>query len=150
MAARMSVGVATPSIASAREHYARLFGAAAVGEPFDLPEQGVKACFVDAPNTQIELIEPLNDTSPIAAFLSRNPAGGQHHLCYEVAELDAAIADLEAAGARAAKGPVDAPNIKLSRQMFGLVVVMAWKSPGKLDLKQVGKSMSCGRQIDVL
>ena len=99
------VGVATPSIAKAREHYARLFGAAAVGEPFDLPEQGVKVCFVDAPNCQVELIEPLDDASPIAGFLARNPAGGQHHLCFEVADLDAAIAQATSLGARALGAP---------------------------------------------
>ncbi|WP_062013415.1 methylmalonyl-CoA epimerase [Aureimonas sp. AU4] len=94
------VGVATRSIAEARGHYARLFGAAAVGESFDLPAQGVRVCFVDAPNAQIELIEPLGDASPLAGFLERNPAGGQHHLCFEVADLDAAIRDAVSAGAR--------------------------------------------------
>lgn len=99
------VGVATPSIAGAVEHYAALFGATAVGTPFDLREQGVKVCFVDAGNTQIELIEPLDDASPVAGFLQRNPAGGQHHLCFEVADLDAAIADMTARGARALGTP---------------------------------------------
>ncbi len=94
------VGVATPSIAQARDHYARLFGEAAVAAPFDLPEQGVRVCFVDAPNTQIELIEPLDEASPIAGFLGRNPAGGQHHLCFEVADLDAAMREAAVGGAR--------------------------------------------------
>ncbi|WP_019995575.1 methylmalonyl-CoA epimerase [Aureimonas ureilytica] len=94
------VGVATPSIAKAREHYAGLFGDGAVSEAFDLPEQGVRVCFVEAGNTQIELIEPLSDASPIAGFLARNPAGGQHHLCFEVADLDIAINDARAHGAR--------------------------------------------------
>ena len=99
------VGVATPSIARSAELYARLFGAAAVGVPFDLQEQGVKVCFVETGNTQIELIEPLDEASPIAAFLGRNPAGGQHHLCFEVADLDASIAALEADGARTLGAP---------------------------------------------
>ncbi|ALN75535.1 methylmalonyl-CoA epimerase [Aureimonas sp. AU20] len=99
------VGVATPSIAQAVEHYAKLFGAAAIGALFDLPEQGVKVCFVNAGNTQIELIEPLDDASPVAGFLERNPAGGQHHLCFEVADLDAEIADLTASGARLLGSP---------------------------------------------
>ncbi|WP_279482950.1 methylmalonyl-CoA epimerase [Aureimonas sp. SK2] len=99
------VGVATSSIARAREHYAKLFGGGAVGEPFDLPEQGVRVCFVDAPNCQVELIEPLSDASPIAGFLARNPAGGQHHLCFEVADLDRAIADLAATGTRVLGSP---------------------------------------------
>lgn len=99
------VGVATPSIARAGEHYAALFGEAAVGAPFDLPEQGVRVCFVDTGNTQVELIEPLDDASPVAGFLQRNPAGGQHHLCFEVTDLDAAIADMTARGARALGTP---------------------------------------------
>ncbi len=67
--------------------------------PFDLPPQGVRVCFIDAPNTQIELIQPLDDTSPIANFLKKNPAGGQHHLCFEVADIPAAVAELQAKGA---------------------------------------------------
>ncbi|MCP3734002.1 methylmalonyl-CoA epimerase [Sphingomonas sp. RP10(2022)] len=94
------VGVATPSIAKSIETYRILLGAAAIGEPFDLPAQGVKVCFIDTPNTQIELIEPYDDASPIASFLAKNPAGGQHHVCFEVADIHAAIADLKAKGAR--------------------------------------------------
>lgn len=94
------VGVATPSIEASMTMYRDLLGAEAIGEPFDLAEQGVKVCFIDAPNTQIELIEPYDDSSPIAGFLAKNPAGGQHHLCFEVADIHAAIADLTAKGAR--------------------------------------------------
>ena len=94
------IGVATPSIARAIETYRTLLGATAIGEPFDLPAQGVKVCFIDTPNTQIELIEPYDESSPIAGFLRANPAGGQHHLCFEVADIRAAIADLTAKGAR--------------------------------------------------
>ncbi len=93
------VGVATPSIERSIETWRTLLGATAIGAPFDLPAQGVRVCFVDAPNTQIELIEPLDDSSPIAGFLRRNPAGGQHHLCFEVPDIHAAIADLTAKGA---------------------------------------------------
>jgi methylmalonyl-CoA/ethylmalonyl-CoA epimerase len=57
-------------------------------------------CFVDAPNSQIELIEPLGANSPLAKFLEKNPAGGQHHVCFEVPEINAAKAQLEARGAR--------------------------------------------------
>ena len=94
------VGVATPSIARSIETYRTLLGATAIGAPFDLPAQGVKVCFIDTPNTQIELIEPYDESSPIAGFLRSNPAGGQHHLCFEVADIHAAIADLIAKGAR--------------------------------------------------
>jgi methylmalonyl-CoA/ethylmalonyl-CoA epimerase len=101
------VGIATPSIADSIAFYRDVMGATAIGEPFDLPAQGVRVCFVDTPpsagsgqGTQIELIEPLGDASPIRAFLEKNPAGGQHHLCYEVPDIHAAKAWFEAKGAR--------------------------------------------------
>lgn len=94
------VGVATPSIAQSADSYRALFGEAAVGEPFDLPTQGVRVCFVDTPNTQIELIEPLGESSPIHGFLAKSPAGGQHHLCYEVPDIHAAKAWFEARSLR--------------------------------------------------
>jgi len=93
------VGIATPSIERSVETYRTLLGAEAIGVPFDLPTQGVRVCFIDAPNTQVELIEPVDDGSPIAGFLRKNPAGGQHHVCFEVPDIAAAVADLRAKGA---------------------------------------------------
>jgi len=93
------VGVATPSIEKSIAVYRDLMGATRIGEPFDLPAQGVKVCFIDTPNTQIELIEPYDDSSPIAGFLRKNPGGGQHHVCFEVLDIHAAVADLKAKGA---------------------------------------------------
>ena len=94
------VGVATPSIETSIAHYRDVLGATVIGVPFDLPAQGVRVCFVDAPNAQIELIEPLGEGSPIAAFLAKNPLGGQHHLCFEVPDIHEAKAWFEAKGAR--------------------------------------------------
>ena len=68
--------------------------------PLDLPEHGVTTVFVNLPNTKIELLHPLGDHSPIASFLQRNPAGGVHHLCYEVTDIDTAQSQLVAAGMR--------------------------------------------------
>ena len=90
------VGVATPSIAASLAYYRDVMGATLTHAPFDLPAQGVKVCFVDTPGengtagTQIELIEPLGETSPIRAFLAKNTAGGQHHMCYEVPDIHVA------------------------------------------------------------
>ena len=84
-----------------------VMGATKIHEPFDLPDQGVKVCFVDTPGaggaldgTQIELIEPLPGNTSIAGFLEKNPAGGQHHMCYEVPDIHAAKAEFEAMGKR--------------------------------------------------
>jgi methylmalonyl-CoA/ethylmalonyl-CoA epimerase len=94
------VGVATPSIEQSIATYRDTLGAQVIGAPFDLPSQGVRVCFVDAPNTQIELIEPLGADSPILRFLEKNPLGGQHHVCYEVADIHEAKAWFEGKGAR--------------------------------------------------
>jgi methylmalonyl-CoA/ethylmalonyl-CoA epimerase len=94
------VGVATPSIEQSIVFYRDVMGATKIHTPFDLPAQGVKVCFVDTPNTQIELIEPYDGSSPINGFLAKNPAGGQHHLCYEVPDIQEAKAWFEAKGAR--------------------------------------------------
>ncbi len=94
------VGVATPSIEKSVALYRDMLGATKIHEPFDLPPQGVRVCFVDTPNSQIELIEPLGETSPLHAFLAKNPAGGQHHICFEVPDIDEAKAEMEAKGAK--------------------------------------------------
>jgi len=84
------IGVATPSIEKSVAMYRDLMGATKIGEKFAMPEQGVWVCFVDCPNSQIELIEPIDEKSPIAGFLAKNPAGGQHHVCFEVPDIIAA------------------------------------------------------------
>ena len=94
------VGVATPSIEKSVALYRDMLGATKIHEPFDLPPQGVRVCFVDTPNSQIELIEPLGESSPLHGFLARNPAGGQHHVCFEVPDIEEAKAEMEAKGAK--------------------------------------------------
>jgi methylmalonyl-CoA/ethylmalonyl-CoA epimerase len=96
------VGVAVPDMDAAIAFWRKTMGAEVVAEPFDMPEQGVRVAFVDTPNdgTQVELLAPLSDDSPVNSFLAKNPLGGQHHLCFEVPEIDAARAEFEAAGKR--------------------------------------------------
>lgn len=86
------VGVAVPSIEEAKATYRDLYGIPeeAMTETRELPAQGVKFAFVNVANSQIELIEPLGADSPIRNFLDRNPRGGQHHVCFEVADIYAA------------------------------------------------------------
>lgn len=94
------VGVATASIEASIALYRETLGATVIGAPFDMPEQGVRVCFIDAPNAQIELIEPLGQTSPVTSFLDKNPAGGQHHLCFEVPDIGEARSWFEGKGTR--------------------------------------------------
>jgi methylmalonyl-CoA/ethylmalonyl-CoA epimerase len=93
------VALAVPDLAAAAAQYRDTLGAR-VSAPDALPEHGVTVVFVTLPNTKIELLEPLGAGSPIAKFLERNPAGGIHHLCYEVDDIIAARDQLEAGGAR--------------------------------------------------
>jgi methylmalonyl-CoA/ethylmalonyl-CoA epimerase len=93
------VAIATPDLEAAAAVYRGALGAE-VSAPQDLPEHGVRVVFVSLPNTKVELLEPLGENSPIAGFLEKNPAGGMHHVCYEVEDIRAAAANLAAAGAR--------------------------------------------------
>ena len=93
------VALAVPDMAAAVALYQASLGAK-ISAPLALPEHGVTVVFIDVGNTKIELLEPLGEGSPIAAFLAKNPSGGMHHLCYEVNDLSQARAALEATGAR--------------------------------------------------
>jgi methylmalonyl-CoA/ethylmalonyl-CoA epimerase len=93
------VAIAVPDLAAATSVYAGVLGAS-VGPPLAQPEHGVTVAFVDLPNTRIEFLAALGDASPIAGYLERNPAGGIHHICYEVADISAARDRLLASGAR--------------------------------------------------
>lgn len=92
------VAIAVPDLAAAADRYAQL--GAKVSAPQDLPEHGVTIVFVELPNTKIELLHPLGEASPIAGFLEKNPAGGIHHLCFEVADIGAAAEAVRTTGAR--------------------------------------------------
>jgi methylmalonyl-CoA/ethylmalonyl-CoA epimerase len=93
------VAIAVPDLAAASAVYRDTLGAR-LTEPQALPEHGVTVVFIDTGNTKVELLEPLGENSPIAAFLEKNPAGGMHHICYEVDDIIAARDRLKAAGAR--------------------------------------------------
>jgi methylmalonyl-CoA/ethylmalonyl-CoA epimerase len=93
------IAIVVPDLAAATAVYRDTLGGS-VSEPQALPEHGVTVVFVDTGNTKVELLEPLGEASPVAAFLERNPSGGMHHVCYEVEDILAARDRLKAAGAR--------------------------------------------------
>ncbi|MEP1421447.1 MAG: VOC family protein [Erythrobacter sp.] len=101
------IGIATPSIADSIAHYRDVMGATSISDEIILEDRGLKVVFVDTPThsgmdgTQIELIEELNPgKTAITAFLAKNPAGGQHHVCFEVEDIDEARAHFEGLGKR--------------------------------------------------
>ncbi len=93
------IAIAVPDLAAAIATYRDTLGAK-VSAPQALPEHGVTVVFVELANTKVELLEPLGEASPIAAFLEKAPAGGMHHICYEVDDILAARDQLAARGAR--------------------------------------------------
>ncbi|WP_230292777.1 methylmalonyl-CoA epimerase [Croceicoccus sp. Ery5] len=104
------LGYAVPDMDAAIAHYRDVMGASVVTEPFDMPEQGVKVCFVHTPGngedgngtagTQVELLSPLDGNSPVAGFIAKNPLGGQHHVCFEVPDIEEARAYFDGIGKR--------------------------------------------------
>lgn len=100
------VAIAVPDLAAAAALYRDTLGAR-VSEIVEQPDHGVSTVFVELANTKIELLHPLGKDSPIAAFLERHPAGGMHHVCYEVEDIAAARDRIVAAGAR----PLGQPRI---------------------------------------
>lgn len=93
------VAIAVPDLEVAAALYRDTLGAK-VGAPQDEPDHGVTVIFIELPNTKIELLHPLGGDSPINKFLTKNPSGGIHHICYEVDDIIAARDHLKAAGAR--------------------------------------------------
>jgi len=99
------VGVAVPSIEKAIDTYQNLYNVSDISKIGEMPDQGIRFCFVNLPNSQIELIEPLGDNSPIQNFLEKNPKGGQHHICFEVKDIHEAKKEMEDKGATVLNEP---------------------------------------------
>ena len=97
------VAIAVPDLDAAAAQYRNTLGAE-VGAPQDEPDHGVTVVFITLPNTKIELLHPLGEDSPIRGFLDRNPAGGIHHMCFEVEDIRAARDALLVSGARVLGG----------------------------------------------
>jgi methylmalonyl-CoA/ethylmalonyl-CoA epimerase len=93
------VAIAVPDLEAAAARYRDVLGAR-VGAPQPEPEHGVTVVFIELPNTKLELLHPLGEDSPIKGFLEKNPAGGIHHICFEVEDILAARDRLVAEGAR--------------------------------------------------
>jgi methylmalonyl-CoA/ethylmalonyl-CoA epimerase len=93
------VAIAVPDLDQGIRTYRDVLGAKVSAKQAE-PNHGVTVVFVELPNTKIELLEPLGDTSPIKGFLEKNPSGGIHHVCYEVEDIIQARDRLKAQGAR--------------------------------------------------
>ena len=93
------IAIAVPDLVAACDIYRNTLGAT-LSQPQALPDHGVTVVFVELPGSKVELLEPLGESSPIAAFLKKNPSGGMHHICFEVEDIFAARDQLVVGGAR--------------------------------------------------
>jgi methylmalonyl-CoA/ethylmalonyl-CoA epimerase len=87
----------------------QVLGLEQVTQPEPDPIQKVTACFFATGNKEdvhIEVLEPMDGTSPIANFLAKK-GGGLHHLCFEVDDIDSVARDLENQGYKLVSSPVE-------------------------------------------
>ena len=93
------VAIAVRDLDAATAVYRDTLGAK-VTDPLPQPEHGVTVVLVELPNAKVELMSPLGENSTIQGFVDKNPAGGIHHVCYEVDDILVARDKMKAAGAR--------------------------------------------------
>lgn len=92
------VGIAVRSLEEASERFGGLLGLE-TGERYDLPEFGVAALFMPVAGSNLELLEPLGEGSTVGKFIDKR-GEGLHHICFEVDDIDVALADFKRRGAR--------------------------------------------------
>ena len=129
------VGIAVPCVKTASAQYRDMFGVKTITEPKSLPEQGVTFVFVNLPSGQVELIEPYGKNSPITKFLERNPKGAQHHICFEVKNIEKAVTKMEKTGATVLNKPRigahGTPVVFLHPKNFSGTLIELMESPKK-------------------
>jgi len=95
------VAIAVPDIAAAAAILEKRLGLKA-GPVHENAAQGVRLAYIDLGNALIELIAPIGPDAPLTKFLEKNPAGALHHIAFSVADVEAALTEATAAGARQA------------------------------------------------
>ena len=91
------LGVAVEDLDEALSTYERLFGAR-LEHRARVPEQGVEAAAVRVGDGRVELLEPLEEDTPVGRFLAKR-GPGMHHIAYEVEDVQTAVTRLAEAGA---------------------------------------------------
>jgi methylmalonyl-CoA epimerase len=92
------IGVAVADLDAAIRLHAETYGMEVVHRE-TVTEQGVEAVLLDVGENHVELLSPLSDDTPVGKFLAKR-GPGLHHVAYQVADIDAALASLKEAGLR--------------------------------------------------
>jgi methylmalonyl-CoA epimerase len=107
------VGVAVADLDAAVATYERLFGGR-LEHRERVEEQGVEAASMRVGDSRVELLAALGDDTPVGRFLAKR-GEGMHHIAYEVADVEAALAHLSRQG-------VELIDEQPRHGMFGLEV----------------------------
>ena len=92
------IGIAVQSLDAALAFYRDALGLEAKGL-VTVPQEKVRVAMLPAGEPRVELLEATSEDSPIARFLAKR-GEGMHHVAYAVPDLEAALAERKAAGAR--------------------------------------------------
>jgi methylmalonyl-CoA/ethylmalonyl-CoA epimerase len=92
------IGVAVEDLDAAIALHERTYGMEVVHREV-VAEQGVEAVLLDVGENHVELLAPLGPDTPVGRFLAKK-GPGLHHVAYQVADIDAALDELRAAGLR--------------------------------------------------
>lgn len=127
------LGVAVRSLKEALSFYGETLGLK-VTTVEEVPSEGVRVAFLPAGEARIELLEALGPDSPIARFIAKK-GEGIHHICLEVADIEAKVAELTAAGAE-----IIAPAIRVGAGGHRIAFVHPRSASGVLvELKEVAR-----------
>jgi methylmalonyl-CoA epimerase len=91
------IGIAVRSLEEAAGRFGGLLGLQK-GARYELPELGVKVLFLPVGGSNLELLEPLGQSSTVASFLEKR-GEGMHHVCFEVDDIESALAEFKSKGA---------------------------------------------------
>ncbi len=127
------VGVAVPDLETAVARYRDIFTVSHISDVITMEDRGLYVQFVDLPTGQVELIAPMHDKTAIAKFLEKNPEGGQHHICFEVEDIHAAVEDMKSKNVRVLGAPRPGahgtPVIFLHPKDMGGVLIELMETP---------------------
>jgi len=90
------LGVAVDSISGGQQLWTDALGIACEGSE-TVEEQGVTTAFFPVGESEVELLEPTSNESPVARFLSKK-GPGIHHIAFQVEDIEAALAELKQKG----------------------------------------------------
>jgi methylmalonyl-CoA/ethylmalonyl-CoA epimerase len=92
------LGIASHGLSDAMDRMRRLFDQEAEHQE-EVADQKVRTAFYPVGESTLEFLESTDSEGPIAKFLQKR-GPGIHHVCFEVDDIDAAVAGLVAKGVR--------------------------------------------------